>query len=186
MREVSILQLYRTLSSPWIQASSVEIIVLTVSVLLSIILGRSFPIGTEATLRLCCVWSLLWTTLCLVNVQTWLKNAFSRIISIISRGGSLSVATGRWTGTRQRLTQLSLGWPSKTETEMTKLDWSLIDWKWLIFLGPNDPTPRVHLILALVTFIPPDTIYLTRGPLDPNTEVVVAVPQCYQMYARQK
>ena len=25
-----------------------------------------------------------------------------------------------------------------------------------------------------------------RGPLDPNTEVVVAVPQCYQIYARQK
>merc|ERR1712032_1283991 len=33
-----------------------------------------------------------------------------------------------------------------------------------------------------------DTIvsWMTKGPLDPNTEVVVAVPQCYQMYARQK
>merc|ERR1712222_297348 len=28
--------------------------------------------------------------------------------------------------------------------------------------------------------------WMTKGPLDPNTEVVVAVPQCYQMYARQK
>merc|ERR1712240_891448 len=27
---------------------------------------------------------------------------------------------------------------------------------------------------------------MTKGPLDPNTEVVVAVPQCYQIYARQK
>merc|ERR1712107_275197 len=33
-----------------------------------------------------------------------------------------------------------------------------------------------------------DTIvsWMTKGPLDPNTEVVVAVPQCYQIYARQK
>jgi len=33
-----------------------------------------------------------------------------------------------------------------------------------------------------------DTIvaWMSKGPLDPNTEVVVAVPQCYQMYARQK
>merc|ERR1712107_341956 len=33
-----------------------------------------------------------------------------------------------------------------------------------------------------------DTIvsWMTKGPLDPNTEVVVAVPQFYQIYARQK
>jgi len=28
--------------------------------------------------------------------------------------------------------------------------------------------------------------WMTKGPLDPNTEVVVGVPQCYQIYARQK
>merc|ERR1712200_6824 len=30
-----------------------------------------------------------------------------------------------------------------------------------------------------------DTIvsWMTKGPLDPNTKVVVAVPQCYQIYA---
>jgi len=28
--------------------------------------------------------------------------------------------------------------------------------------------------------------WLNKGPLDPNTEVVVAVPQCYHLYARQK